>query len=333
MNDTWEQFHQAYVKAPAHIKDLIDSDKIAVFTESELSNTTPEQRIIFRNVLADYAVGTCSISEVENCLSSILNNTDLVTAVLLKIQNLINNAETEFIKNSTIPEKQIENANDSTLISDQSKLKDTTETTNPTWQPVGQATPSAQPATYQTSVPPPPYTPPQPSYQPPQAPYVPPQPSYQTKVTPLTPVGAPVGQSYAQPPVTPLPQTAQPYSPPTPSYGQTAPMTPPQRPVTVADIESRMPPLPTNHTPTQASRFNALNDAPIIPPPGTNIQPVRTMEEDVERIHGYAAYRQQYPHLYTDEENAKETVRSLAQDALLQRTPVVETPRFDEPRG
>jgi hypothetical protein len=212
-------------------------------------------------------------------------------------------------------------------------------TNNPGWQPVGQATPPAQPVTYQTpqpayqaTVPPPPYTPPQPTYQAPQAPYVPPQPTYQSPVTPLTPVGAPVGQSYAQPPVTPPPQAAQPYTPPSPVYGQ-VPTPPPQRPYTVAEVESRMPPLPTTHTPPQASRFNALNEAPITPPPATTIQPVRTMEEDVERIHGYAAYRQQYPHLYTDEESTKATVRGLAQDALLQRTPVVETPRFDEPRG
>lgn len=62
--------------------------------------------------------------------------------------------------------------------------------------------------------------------------------------------------------------------------------------------------------------------------PSANVQPVQTMGADVERVQGYSAYRERYPHLYTDAEQNKATIRNLAQDSLLKRPAVVETPDF-----
>ncbi len=70
---------------------------------------------------------------------------------------------------------------------------------------------------------------------------------------------------------------------------------------------------------------------PAPPLPTTNVEPVRTMGEDAQRIHGYGAYREQYPHLYSNDEQNKAAIRSVAQDALLRRPAVVDTPNFTNP--
>lgn len=55
------------------------------------------------------------------------------------------------------------------------------------------------------------------------------------------------------------------------------------------------------------------------------IDPMRTMQEDVDRIHGYGAYRELYPDAPSDEE----PVHRTSQEAVLGRTQVAETPRYE----
>lgn len=58
-----------------------------------------------------------------------------------------------------------------------------------------------------------------------------------------------------------------------------------------------------------------------------DVTPMRTMKGDMQRIHGYGAYRDQHPTNNTEE---NEPVIKSAQDTVLQKQPLVETPRVDE---
>lgn len=58
-----------------------------------------------------------------------------------------------------------------------------------------------------------------------------------------------------------------------------------------------------------------------------DVTPMRTMERDVQRIHGYGAYRKQNPSAKAPESDA--THRSN-QDDLLRKAPLVDTPKVDD---
>jgi hypothetical protein len=110
---------------------------------------------------------------------------------------------------------------------------------------------------------------------------------------------------------------------------------PPAQPRTSASLASMSAiPEPPQITPlapvgqSDSVQHPPVETVPISAPNATAVEPVRTMEGDIDRVHGYGAFREKYPHLYTDEEMSKATIRSVAQDALLRRAPVVETPNF-----
>jgi hypothetical protein len=319
------------------VGDFVDA---TTRTYSEAFNLDEERSAIFENGLMLYLLMIINQQKLiefmcEECDFTLENAQIIVTDIIANLPpSLVYAINQSYEELNTITSEPAIPSPQEPIPQNQNRVVPITSNlsrgnTSSAWQPVGQTIPSPQ-TTYQASTPPvvPPITPPLPpkpsipafTQQPVTPQPTPPAPAV-SSVQPVVPPTAPTPSvpTFVQQPVTPQPSPA-----------------PRVQPVTVADIESRMPPLPTTHTPTQASRFQALNEVavPITPPPATNIQPVRTMEHDAQRIHGYAAYREQYPHLYTDEDSTKETVRGLAQDALLQqRVPIVDTPRFDEPRG
>ncbi len=136
-------------------------------------------------------------------------------------------------------------------------------------------------------------------------------------------------------PVTPPQPTIPPVVPQTSVAAHITDM-PIAQPRSSAQLDMMPPLIPESHfqpvvaAPAQTVPQPVAN-APTPPLPPKDVQPVNTMGTDIERIHGYGAYRDQYPHLYGDEAKNKEAIRSVAQDALLKRAPVVETPDFSGP--
>lgn len=60
-----------------------------------------------------------------------------------------------------------------------------------------------------------------------------------------------------------------------------------------------------------------------------NIKPLRTMQDDINRIHGYGAYRDQNP--LSTEEGSESVVVASNQESLLQKTkPVAEMPKYEK---
>lgn len=103
------------------------------------------------------------------------------------------------------------------------------------------------------------------------------------------------------------------------------------KPLSSASLTSMSTPVAENQLqPAVAAAAQNVPPAWTSGTPAANVQPVSTMGEDIQRIHGYGAYREQYPHLYTNEEASKAAIRSVAQDALLKRAPVVDTPNFND---
>lgn len=134
------------------------------------------------------------------------------------------------------------------------------------------------------------------------------------------------------------PPTASAPTPALPSVAAHIADMPIAQPRSSAQLDIMPPPIPDSHfqpvvaAPVQTQAATAQWATPPVPPlPPKDVQPVNTMGTDIERIHGYGAYRDQYPHLYGDEAKNKEAIRSVAQDALLKRAPVVETPDFSGP--
>ena len=76
---------------------------------------------------------------------------------------------------------------------------------------------------------------------------------------------------------------------------------------------------PTANTPTPPAKTAA-------------VQPMRTMETDMDRIHGYGAYRAAFPNTDEIQENEEEAViKSVAQEELLStKPPLTDMPSYDE---
>lgn len=169
------------------------------------------------------------------------------------------------------------------------------------------------------------------------------------KLSTMVPVAAPIEQVAAKQQLSELADrfaganTTSPQIPLSPVVPQTSVAAhiadmPIAQPRSSAQLDIMPPPIPDSHfqpvvaAPVQTQAATAQWATPPVPPlPPKDVQPVNTMGTDIERIHGYGAYRDQYPHLYGDEAKNKEAIRSVAQDALLKRAPVVETPDFSGP--
>ncbi len=134
---------------------------------------------------------------------------------------------------------------------------------------------------------------------------------------------APVAQPAPQPAPVP-PQTAPAFQ----SVASQMAAVPTAQPRSSAQLTSMSVPLAESQLQPAVAQA-----AENVPPqwssaPVSNISPVQTMDADAQRIHGYGAYRDQYPHLYGSEEQNRAAIRSVAQDALLKRPSVVDTPDF-----
>jgi hypothetical protein len=63
----------------------------------------------------------------------------------------------------------------------------------------------------------------------------------------------------------------------------------------------------------------------------STVQPMRTMEADMNRIHGYGAYRAAFPDEGQEMEHKEETIRSATQDDILTKKPILtDMPSYDE---
>ncbi len=103
------------------------------------------------------------------------------------------------------------------------------------------------------------------------------------------------------------------------------PVTPPRSSAQLASM-----PTPTT-SPAPAPQVPTEPTWPSAPKNPADIEPVRTMNTDTDRIQGLAANQERYSHLHQDEEEAKETIRSISQSALLrQHPPIVDTPNFSD---
>lgn len=80
---------------------------------------------------------------------------------------------------------------------------------------------------------------------------------------------------------------------------------------------------PSNKLPTKAEV--------VAPAPHTPVQGMRTMEGDMGRVHGYGAYRAEFPDEKKGAEHKEEVIRSASQDDLLtEKPPLADMPTYDE---
>lgn len=96
---------------------------------------------------------------------------------------------------------------------------------------------------------------------------------------------------------------------------------------------------PTEDTAPEANKEKESSTNPIakkttlsIPPEGENLEkvtPIRTMETDAKRVHGYGAYRDTNPLPRSSDKESKEeqTYISTQEDVLIHR-PITETPTY-----
>jgi len=97
---------------------------------------------------------------------------------------------------------------------------------------------------------------------------------------------------------------------------------------------------PTQETPMQITQrgvqenVSVVTSAPTTPSEQTDIEkvkPMRTMEEDMDRVHGYGAYRAQFPDEAQEIEHVEEVIRSASQEDILKEKPALATaPEYEE---
>ncbi len=92
-------------------------------------------------------------------------------------------------------------------------------------------------------------------------------------------------------------------------------------------------PAPATHS-TNTPSAPAPDTNITTPPPleaTTPVQAMRTMETDMNRIHGYGAYRAQFPEIEKEQEETEEIIRSATQEELLLKKPsLANTPTYEE---
>lgn len=82
---------------------------------------------------------------------------------------------------------------------------------------------------------------------------------------------------------------------------------------------------PNQTTPTTKAGTN------VAPVEKTEVQPMRTMEGDINRIHGYGAYRAQFPGQPQEATHTEEVIRKATQEDLLKEKPkLAEKPSYTE---
>lgn len=80
---------------------------------------------------------------------------------------------------------------------------------------------------------------------------------------------------------------------------------------------------------TMESVLNTEDTQPELSP--TEVQPMRTMEADMNRIHGYGAYRAQFPEEAQENEHIEEVIRSASQNDLLAEKPsLTDMPSYED---
>jgi hypothetical protein len=88
--------------------------------------------------------------------------------------------------------------------------------------------------------------------------------------------------------------------------------------------------VPTAPTPTEV----AVSEDATAPTPQeahTPVQAMRTMEGDMGRIHGYGAYRAQFPEEPQEADHTEEVIRSASQEEILQEKPkLAGMPTYEE---
>jgi len=95
------------------------------------------------------------------------------------------------------------------------------------------------------------------------------------------------------------------------------------------ELQKAMTPPPTATTPTTQQEDADGENTPVLTP--TPVQAMRTMEGDMSRIHGYGAYRAEFPEEPQEAEHTEKVIRSASQQDLLQEKPkLAGMPTYEE---
>ncbi len=86
--------------------------------------------------------------------------------------------------------------------------------------------------------------------------------------------------------------------------------------------ESEQTPTPNTTAPTQQDSTQIQKKPPV---------GIHTMETDINRIHGYGAYRAKFPDEVAESAHKEEVIRSASQEELLQKKPTLaDMPTYEE---
>lgn len=84
-------------------------------------------------------------------------------------------------------------------------------------------------------------------------------------------------------------------------------------------------------TPSTSEKISTPTSAPPTPTEISQVQPMRTMEGDINRIHGYGAYRAQFPDQGQEATHTEEVIRKATQEDILKEKPkLTEKPNYTE---
>ncbi len=298
MQSNWEKFQDAYTKAPAEVKTLIDSEQIPIAVTALLikHHLEDKNRRALTTAMSYYLLGLVDLKSMLNELSSLGVTDDIQMSLALEISQTV----------KTLKEKSAQSVVVSAPLP-QSPLPGTSSATTKNYlKPASETVPTGMSA----------QTTPAPRSTVATAPN-PPQAVFQPVIPPTA------STTYDTVAPSPIPSVAQ---VPIAGPASSARLTSLSEPV-VSE------PLPVTKPVSSVPPLNIPNPFTATPPPPqterpADIAPVRTMDTDNERIHGYGAYREKYPELYGTPDANKNIIHSVAQDALLKRAPVVPTPDF-----
>ena len=108
--------------------------------------------------------------------------------------------------------------------------------------------------------------------------------------------------------------------------------------VELKELESYITKPPSSDTSSKVVERNKETEAipmtsePAQPSPvPTPVQGMRTMEADMSRVHGYGAYRAQFPDESREAEHTEEVIRSASQEDILKEKPTLtDMPTYQE---
>jgi hypothetical protein len=97
------------------------------------------------------------------------------------------------------------------------------------------------------------------------------------------------------------------------------------------ELQKTMASPPTTTVPTAQPADSTEESTPAPQEPHSPVQAMRTMEGDMSRVHGYGAYRAEFPEEQKEAEHTEKVIRSASQQDLLQEKPkLAGMPTYEE---